>query len=842
MFFFRLRQSGINSVVRILLKLLMSRRGYQKSKSILPLRQGDSIPRSTRLQIEQGMQLHERMQMIKEETIIKAFGLKRILDLDATDTQIMQPVSTITWDSLRNFQQLAIKCTTTVAIKADGVRALVHSDMNGKCTALTCEWDYLHSKWTWVQKDLGQAKKHYGFLLGAELVYAAGKPLYLCHDVHRWLLSPRVTDEDLLLTSRALGVFIEELGIPALAWKPQHPITACIDVLQRHYPYPTDGLIFTQRKIPHEFPLSALARLTLSDQTQSVTVDCRTSFVVWKWKPTECITFDFVLGNSSPCPQGLQFSLLVSGEEENQLFRGPALPSFLIFDLKPPLFTRDRVVEVRWDGELGRWKFVRFRPDKQVANKSIIVSQLLDIIDAPLSIEKVMSTVNADANVGHARDQVESDFRGLYGYHKAIKRRLFSLFGTSPALDLCCGRLSDLHSYANAGLLLVVAVDRDEAALVTARSRIDQESARLAPALPPCSVCLVQCDLSTPDLLASKIADVGYGSAFCNFGIHYFFSCNEHTNNFLSNVVPLLVDDAYFVVTYMEGTAVRAVVPLVVKTTTSSCITSSNVAASDDHDVDFSLTLCDDAVDVFFRSIGRHHIESIVDSDVLKERFTDAGLECNAIFTFQEIGSLLGHDLSEKEQTVSDLYRVGVFRKKAPQAAPPKASKAFPLLDQLLIVRIILPYLQIRDLVRFRSVSVELHRMVDHVRLLENHEAYLFGAVKTRLKSCSLLKRNLSSIRFCDGDLKHTIRYIQQIFALDSEAAAYTLSFGSLYDRSPEQSDSDNSERYGPQSYYGQRGDSDDDDYVGYYRSDSDNDDYGYRSHFGYGHYRGRYY
>ena len=315
--------------------------------------------------------LKERDAMKHEEKMIRRFELSFTLEKPLSATQITETVQQISWESLSDFQkQMAME--TTVAIKADGRRALIHGDLDGNVVALMSEWHALDSKWKWCCRELGKATTHNMFLLGAVYVLVADYPVYLCHDVFYWQ-RPKVSG--LLEVSRALGTFIQEVNLSALAWKPQHPISACHDLLQHTYPYPTDGLIFTQCRLKSPVRYGDVS-----------------PFNVWKWQPASKLTFDFLLGNSSPSAEGLRFRLHV-GTSSVKPFNFTGYPSFLSFDVTDdeiPLFTRGRVVEVRWDSEQSKWTFLRFRCDKETPNTEEEVKNKLDLIVCPLPIETVV--------------------------------------------------------------------------------------------------------------------------------------------------------------------------------------------------------------------------------------------------------------------------------------------------------------------------------------------------------------------------------------------------------------------------------------------------------------------
>ena len=131
--------------------------------------------------------------------------------------------------------------------------------------------------------------------------------------------------------------------------------------------------------------------------------------------------------------------------------------------------------------------------------------------------------------------------------------------------------------------------------------------------------------------------------------------------------------------------------------------------------------------------------EHLVDSGELRARCAEAGLECGGVFTYAALEALMGgcededrvegversvsfRLLCDAEKEVSSLYRAAIFRKTSPAPLPQptsaeRISTSFPLLDPLLVVHHVLPYLQIDDIVRCGGVSTRLHRLVEHVRI-----------------------------------------------------------------------------------------------------------------------------
>ena len=204
-------------------------------------------------------------------------------------------------------------------------------------------------------------------------------------------------------------------------------------------------------------------------------------------------------------------------------------------------------------------------------------------------------------------------------HHRHIKQLLYSLFGSASSMDLCCGKLLDIGSYADAKMHKVLAVDIDKEALKIAKLNQSKCS--------NCEVTLLQADLSIPNSLVDIVTKAS--SIFCHFAVHYFFASVESTSTFITNFLPLLEDNGLVIVTYMEGDSIRNNLP---------CLITSN------GEIEFSATKLidsDEKINVYIKSIGQSHVESIVDSATLIERFASHGLECIQTLKFSEFDILI---------------------------------------------------------------------------------------------------------------------------------------------------------------------------------------------------------
>jgi hypothetical protein len=316
----------------------------------------------------------QAMRIKKENDRIQTFGLPYVLGLSPTFSNVFQ----ITWETVDIFQERMENCV--VSIKADGIRCLIHCDLDGNCVALTCSWDIICFKWNWMVRYLGKVHTYCGFLLESEMVQYSNSTLYLVHNVVR--LQDRSQIGNLLKPFDRLNDFVTKLKLPCVICKSQISSTAdWRNLLLQGSSYSTDSLIFAQ---------------TFEDRIET-----------WKWKAPDNISIDFMLWNSIVYNDRLLFDLYVlktpkrdySAEvvrQDHVKFLLAGFDSFITLSIdEVPLFTRGIIVELRWSAEAGEWEFICFRNDKKDANTLPVVIQLLNLVATPLPIERVMGVVKS---------------------------------------------------------------------------------------------------------------------------------------------------------------------------------------------------------------------------------------------------------------------------------------------------------------------------------------------------------------------------------------------------------------------------------------------------------------
>jgi hypothetical protein len=186
----------------------------------------------------------------------------------------------------------------------------------------------------------------------------------------------------------------------------------------------------------------------------------------------------------------------------------------------------------------------------------------------------------------------------------------------------------------------------------------------------------------------------------------------------------------------MDGNEARKIMPLII---TAGSYPNNETAQGqmDGESIEFSLSPCEncvDSVNVYIKSIGKNHIETIVEKEELIRRFSKENLECTSILTFPELECLMAGtemcshiNLSSDEELISSLYRCAIFRKvsSTEPRLNPRSSHLFLRLPSLLLVGDILPYLEITEIRVFAATCLEAHRLGERVCLVENREAYI---------------------------------------------------------------------------------------------------------------------
>jgi SAM-dependent methyltransferase len=364
------------------------------------------------------------------------------------------------------------------------------------------------------------------------------------------------------------------------------------------------------------------------------------------------------------------------------------------------------IVEVIFEG-LTSLKFIRMRRDRQHANSVSVANTILkSTILGPIDISRLHFKSSAEAT---DNDQTESHYRlstatgvhpplsefaNLRAHHCHIKGWLYRAFGGRRIIDACAGGLNDIQNWVDAGFTSVLAIDKDEGQLITARSRL--KDFRKANKLSDIQISLVEGDLSKPmDLNGGP-----FETAFCNFAVHYFCNANETIKCFLNNLASVLDDNGRFVITYLQGD----------KLVCEQSIKIYNRSGT----LEFSADMVEAGLaEVFVASIGIPHRESVMVFDDVLSCFKEAGFRYVASFPFQTFASVLpsGSSLSSMELEMSCLYAAAVFEKWRPCQ---EQNSFFPIRIPPNLEYEPLSFLDIPDLVNGRQVCKFWKSIIDH--------------------------------------------------------------------------------------------------------------------------------
>lgn len=615
----------------------------------------------------------------------------------------------------RDQTQIFSQSEFEVSPKADGVRCLVLSDaMSGRVSLIDAHGAHPTPYVYGLER---------GFLLDAEMVNTSmGARLVLAFDVLRVEGSELATGlkRDPASRRRLLEKLVLASPMPQLLAKPFVPMDQTLGMWNTKFPYPIDGLIFTP------------------DDRASVSL---------KWKPVERLSVDFAVGAALRCDsQNSVFELFLYeqctisciphrdrdeinpfqfGPRNDLINLGTPVMHFRCFidadgqmypvqqqidsDEPPPRpaatvlipnehcgWASHRIIEAVYTLG-GGFSFVKIRFDKNKANSFRIANSILAASLAPLSLSELIA--NIPQSPYRSSDHVTgSKFRGLRRTHAAIKRMLYMWHGGRRIVDACAGGLHDLENWIASGVQEVLAIDRDYDFVSKGAQRV---------VACPIDVCLRQLDLS--ENLGSQLDELcaePYDAAFCHFALHYMDG-GVKMQSFLSNMSSLLRPDARFVVSFMRGELVRERAPIQIRNSSGA--------------VEFEVMLVgEDKCRVFVASIGRPHIESLVELDPIIDVFSAHGFAFHGMASFDDLGGLLPSDSAARcdeaaEGEMISLYAAAVFKKR-----PPDHERRLP---NSLLQRV-LGCLDTCSLVKARRLGLHWRATIDSLQIKEPRHAH----------------------------------------------------------------------------------------------------------------------
>ena len=395
-----------------------------------------------------------------------------------------------------------------------------------------------------------------------------------------------------------------------------------------------------------------------------------------------------------------------------------------------------RIVEAVLNPEDHQFAFVKVRFDKKKANSLSIAKSIIASSLSPLSLSDLAASIPQlpyrQSVVGHT---TSSSFSGLRQAHKAIKRMLYIWHGGRHIVDVCAGNLHDLQNWVSSGAQKVLAIDRDSEFLSKGKGRV---------AACPIGVLLCQRDMSEPPDKSFQELLLGprYDAAFCNFALHYIWDGGSRMQTFLSNVSSLLRPGARFVITFMQGELVRERSPIQIR--------------NREGELEFEVVLVgEDKCQVFILSIGRSHLESLIEIEPIVDSFATNGFEFLGMLPFDVLSSLLPSNpdasMGAAEREMASLYAAAVFKKSPPDLQERQLPNwLYPL---------VLAYLDTPSLVKARRLSIRWRAAVDSldIKVPKHNHAGWRVCLSLPPPSLGLMKRlkankDPSDSEFCDSN------------------------------------------------------------------------------------------
>lgn len=366
-------------------------------------------------------------------------------------------------------------------------------------------------------------------------------------------------NKDLQTRLSAVSFVINKYDLQVQA-KPVVPIPQSIEKFwQKKHGFLIDGLIFTHKK---------------------------DYYSVYKWKPPEKMTIDFVAkkhvkNNNYILFVGAKLAVyknlgLRTVENYNEYF--PNAPKFYFPVAFQPSSNPhayvwqddnddnkydNKIVELGWDFQNNTWKLHKVREDKQhlleknisFGNDYTIAVQIYNSFSNPFNV--------SDLDVretGYFQQVKSSEYKALTKFNSYVKFQLAEKFHNENIIDLAAGKGQDLFTYHGIGACEILLIDRDKDAL----DQIDVRKKNLGKAavypfkfnpVAKSRIHTMQADLTEDYKKIHKRIkikfDFSVNAVFMNFALHYFTGSQKNLENIVNLVDSL--NTKYFIFTCFNG-------------------------------------------------------------------------------------------------------------------------------------------------------------------------------------------------------------------------------------------------------------------------------------------------
>ena len=478
---------------------------------------------------------------------------------------------------------------------------------------------------------------------------------------------------------RVLGAIVSQSNLPNLIVKPIYNAHECADVwkIKEKFPYPVDGLIFSPPKQIRQ--KNTCFHLNCSDTFSLPTL---------KWKPLEDLTLDVAVGDVSESNDSTSYSNVYlykpnakRGIPINHIkhvrHSQHVLFDFTVSDTSTPLqFTEvveDSCIQIQVPKKDSLWapfsiveglldiqhqtmQFKRIRRDRKQANTIAEANEIISAIMSAIKLSDLKFSVkNPSGSLAIQsfnecllyrlpQDKHTSCFLNLREMHFRIKGILYRLYGGNSIIDAACGGLPDMDNWIVAGIKDILALEKNKMLVAQAKERLKAGAARRRNF--KCDVLAV--DLAVPQNLSCSQKS----SIFCNFAIHHFWDSEENTSAFFNNLIPILMPQGYFVVTYMNGDYLP-------RDTDVQILNERGL-------LEFGARFINSKVISVVSSKGRSFEESVITPRILEERFESAGCRHLKTLPFRKLRLLfpvIESKMTDEEKRMSDFYAASIFQK-----------------------------------------------------------------------------------------------------------------------------------------------------------------------------------
>ena len=588
--------------------------------------------------------------------------------------------------------------------KADGQRHLLFIDCSNDETLKTCKGYLINNSDTIKPISIKSSKPFKNAIIDGELITLKDKKeIFATFDIIVFD-DEDISSKDLRYRFSKLQELVKRIDKSSLKIitkeqkmvetnKPENIYKLNTSVLDKKYPYHTDGLILTP--INEKYYNNG----------------------TFKWKPIHETTIDFLIRRIKVHKETIEYNLYVGitrgdfnlhnfrhDKEYPLLFPKINLETALYFPalFKPPenpeLYIAclprkldlpdDIIVELYYDVNVTNgtspWKFRNIREDKTAEYKKYnnnfgngwkTAYTNLTAILRPVTEEIIRGSSKAPFFLPEA-DKVNSIII-MRKFHNYIKAIIYSDYVKNKEwlLEIASGKLADLHRWINNNIKNIVALDVDVQAVEEGARRIEAKKREVAEDKFP-NIYLGVADALlewSPAIKETTQLDIipQFDVIAIQFALHFFLQSDTSLDALITNIYTNLKKNGLFIATALDGEAVKKILDAndIKQGETLSLKkqyqgkNKTVIGIKRDSAID-QLSPTGQEISVYIDSIGTFHKEYLVNFDYLIKMFEKAKFKLVKFEGFETYYNSKKYPMSESELLYSFMNRVVVFKKK----------------------------------------------------------------------------------------------------------------------------------------------------------------------------------